>query len=85
MPSAQLWSMLVGLRSEQWATPSLRDEWDVHDVVAHLAATATLSPASFVKEFLFAVQVLRPMPSKAPPGQAKDSEIGLAALGSASS
>ena len=50
---------LAGLRSEQWATPSLCDEWDVLDVVAHLAATATLSPVRFVKEFLFAVQVLK--------------------------
>jgi len=43
---------LAGLRSEQWATPSLCDGWDIHDVVAHLAATATLSHPGFVKEFL---------------------------------
>jgi uncharacterized protein (TIGR03083 family) len=32
----------------------LCDGWDIHDVVAHLAATATLSYIGFVKEFLLA-------------------------------
>lgn len=45
---------LDGLQPEQWATPSLCDGWDVRDVVAHLAATATLSPLAFAKEFLLA-------------------------------
>jgi uncharacterized protein (TIGR03083 family) len=51
---AALVADLAGLRSEQWATPSLCDGWDIHDVVAHLAATATLSYIGFVKEFLLA-------------------------------
>jgi uncharacterized protein (TIGR03083 family) len=45
---------LAGLDPAQWATPSLCDGWDVHDVVAHLAATATLSLLGFAKEFLLA-------------------------------
>lgn len=45
---------LAGLRSEQWTTPSLCDGWDIHDVVAHLAATATLSYLRFFREFLLA-------------------------------
>lgn len=35
-----------------WAAPSLCEGWDVRDVVAHLAATATLSPLSFISEFV---------------------------------
>src|ERR1700734_1073141 len=42
---------LAGLTPEQWAKPSLCGGWNVHDVVAHLAATATVScpdsPRSF--------------------------------------
>ena len=45
---------LVGLDPAQWATPSLCGGWDVHDVVAHLAATATLSLRGFAKEFVLA-------------------------------
>src|ERR1700722_8813676 len=45
---------LAGLTPEQWATPLLCGGWNVHDVVAHLAATATLSLPRFAKEFLLA-------------------------------
>ena len=45
---------LAGLTPEQWAKPSLCGGWNVHDVVAHLAATATLSLPRFAKEFLLA-------------------------------
>jgi uncharacterized protein (TIGR03083 family) len=45
---------LFGFDPAQWATPSLCDGWDVHDVVTHLAATATLSLPGFAKEFLLA-------------------------------
>jgi uncharacterized protein (TIGR03083 family) len=37
-----------------WATPSLCAGWDVRDVVAHLAATATLSLAKFAGELVVA-------------------------------
>jgi uncharacterized protein (TIGR03083 family) len=45
---------LTGLTVPDWATPSLCTGWDVGDVVAHLAATATLSPWRFTKEYLLA-------------------------------
>jgi uncharacterized protein (TIGR03083 family) len=51
---AALLDDLAGLDPTQWATASLCDGWDVHDVVAHLAATATLSLLRFAKEFLLA-------------------------------
>ena len=31
---------LAGLTPEQWATPSLCTGWSVHDVLAHMVATA---------------------------------------------
>lgn len=37
-----------------WATPSLCAGWDVRDVVAHLAATATLSLSKFAAELVAA-------------------------------
>lgn len=37
-----------------WATPSLCVGWDVRDVVAHLAATATLSLTKFAGELVVA-------------------------------
>lgn len=37
-----------------WATPSLCAGWDVRDVVAHLAATATLSLTKFAGELVLA-------------------------------
>ena len=39
---------LAGLTPEQWATPSLCAGWTVHDVLAHLVSTATLSPPAFI-------------------------------------
>ncbi|NJC24009.1 uncharacterized protein (TIGR03083 family) [Arthrobacter pigmenti] len=42
---------LEALTPEQWATPSLCSGWDVHDVVAHLIATAKITPWSFIKHF----------------------------------
>jgi uncharacterized protein (TIGR03083 family) len=35
-----------------WATPSLCKGWDVRDVIAHLAATASLSRWGFAKEII---------------------------------
>jgi hypothetical protein len=31
---------LATLSPDQWATPSLCDGWDIHDVLVHLVATA---------------------------------------------
>ena len=39
---------LSSLTDEQWATPSLCAGWTVRDIVAHLSATASLNPATFV-------------------------------------
>ena len=39
---------LTDLSEEQWRTPSLCGGWSVHDVLAHMVATAKESPARFV-------------------------------------
>jgi uncharacterized protein (TIGR03083 family) len=38
---------LAGLTPEQWQTPSLCPGWSVHDVLAHMVATAKETPARF--------------------------------------
>lgn len=38
---------LSGLDAQQWSTTSLSTEWTVRDVVAHMTATAKITPASF--------------------------------------
>lgn len=40
------------LSPEQWSTPSLCSGWSVRDVVAHLAATAKMSPVGFVARLI---------------------------------
>lgn len=42
---------LAQLSSDQWAKPSLCDGWDVHDVLAHMAATATMTRLRFAAGF----------------------------------
>jgi uncharacterized protein (TIGR03083 family) len=39
---------LEGLTPEQWQTPSLCTGWSVHDVLAHMVATAKETPAGFL-------------------------------------
>jgi uncharacterized protein (TIGR03083 family) len=39
---------LAGLMPEEWQTPSLCAGWSVHDVLAHLVATAKETPAAFL-------------------------------------
>jgi uncharacterized protein (TIGR03083 family) len=39
---------LAGLTPSQWDTPSLCSGWTVRDIVAHLSATASLNPATFL-------------------------------------
>jgi uncharacterized protein (TIGR03083 family) len=39
---------LTGLAPERWQTPSLCSGWTVHDVLAHMVATARLTPATFL-------------------------------------
>jgi len=38
---------LAGLGDERWSTPSLCEAWTVRDVLAHMTATAKITPASF--------------------------------------
>jgi uncharacterized protein (TIGR03083 family) len=38
---------LAGLTAQQWATPSLCPGWSVHDVLAHMVATAKETPPTF--------------------------------------
>ncbi len=42
---------LEHLTPEQWATQSLCAEWDIHDVLAHLVATAKITPWRFFTHF----------------------------------
>ncbi|WP_327149824.1 maleylpyruvate isomerase family mycothiol-dependent enzyme [Nocardia sp. NBC_01329] len=42
---------LEGLTGEQWATPSLCSGWTVHDVLAHIVATAKTSVPVFCWQF----------------------------------
>jgi uncharacterized protein (TIGR03083 family) len=44
---AALAADLDGLDDERWSTPSLCEGWSVRDVLAHMAATAKISPLSF--------------------------------------
>ncbi len=39
---------LANLTPEQWATPSLCTGWSVHDVLAHMVATAKETPPRFL-------------------------------------
>lgn len=43
---------LKGLAEPQWATPSLCANWTVRDVLAHMAATASMGPPQFVGKLL---------------------------------
>lgn len=45
---------LTHITPKQWAAPSLCAEWDVHDVVAHLVATAKVTHWKFTKHFIAA-------------------------------
>jgi uncharacterized protein (TIGR03083 family) len=40
-------SDLGSLQDDQWSTPSLCTEWTVRDVLAHMTATARMSPPAF--------------------------------------
>ncbi len=40
---------LAGLTPAQWQTPSLCSGWSVHDVLAHMVATAKETPAGFFR------------------------------------
>lgn len=42
---------LGALQDDQWSTPSLCSGWTVRDVLAHMTATAKMSPAGFFVKF----------------------------------
>lgn len=42
---------LGGLNTEQWHTPSLCTQWDVHQVLAHLLSAAKMTPPRFLTRF----------------------------------
>jgi uncharacterized protein (TIGR03083 family) len=42
---------LAQLTDEQWRTPSLCRGWSVHDVLAHLVDSATMTPPKFLVKF----------------------------------
>jgi len=43
---------LAPLTDEQWATPSLAADWTVRDVLAHMTATAKMTPGRFIGKFI---------------------------------
>ena len=43
---------LAGIGDDRWAVASLCSEWTVRDVVAHMTATAKISPASFFPKLI---------------------------------
>ena len=45
---------LAGMTAEQWATPSLCGGWSVHDVLAHMVATAKMTPPKSLVKMLAA-------------------------------
>ena len=63
MPDPKLWPMIQAERQalladveplgpEQWATRSLCREWSVRDVLAHMTATAEITPAKFFPKLI---------------------------------
>ena len=42
---------LTGITTEQWAVPSLCSDWTVHQVLGHIVATTTMTPARFFARF----------------------------------
>src|SRR5207244_10016078 len=43
---------LEALTDEQWGTPSLCREWTVRDALAHMTATAKISPPQFFTKII---------------------------------
>ena len=43
---------LKGLGTDQWSTISLCTEWSVQDALAHMTATAKITPASFLPKMI---------------------------------
>lgn len=94
-PASSLWAAvhnerralvedLTELTDRQWATPSLCDGWAVRDVVAHLAATATLTRWGFARELAASrLRTQRIVDRQIGRARARDAAASLAALRSA--
>ena len=63
MPGIDIWPVvrderaalaadLAPISEQQWATPSLCNDWTVRDVLAHMTATAKVTPASFFPKLI---------------------------------
>jgi len=55
---------LAGLSDEQWASPSLCNDWSVRDVLAHMTATAKISPPQFFVKMISSGFSIKRMQSK---------------------
>lgn len=49
---ASLATDLASLSEEQWATPSQCEGWTVRDVIAHMTATAKMTPGAFFPKLI---------------------------------
>ena len=63
MPGIDIWPVvrdersalaadLASLSEREWSTPSLCNDWTVEDVLAHMTATAKVTPASFFPKLI---------------------------------
>lgn len=64
---------LTGLDTARWQTPSLCDRWTVREVLAHMTATAAMTPARFFGKFLSSGFNFTSMASKGVAGELGDS------------
>jgi len=55
---------LEGLTDKRWTTPSLCDGWTVRDIVAHMTATAEMTPPKFFPKMIGAGFSLTKMSNK---------------------
>jgi|BarGraNGADG00212_1021973.scaffolds.fasta_scaffold34739_2 uncharacterized protein (TIGR03083 family) len=63
----------TGLDTARWQTPSLCDQWTVREVLAHMTATAAMTPARFLGKFLSSGLNFTSMASKGVAGELGDS------------
>jgi uncharacterized protein (TIGR03083 family) len=61
---AALAADLESVGDAQWATPSLCDEWTVHDVLAHMTATTRITAPAFFAKFISAGFSIKRMQAK---------------------
>jgi uncharacterized protein (TIGR03083 family) len=61
---AALASDLASLSDAQWQTPSLCEGWSVRDVLAHMAATAMITPSAFFAKLAASGFSMRRMQAK---------------------